>query len=44
MSLAIDVHRRPWRVGFWTAIWGIIVLAFLWVSVLRFSRTVGCDG
>jgi Ni/Fe-hydrogenase subunit HybB-like protein len=41
MSLAIEARRAPWRFGFWTGVWGIIVLAFLWVTVLRFSRGLG---
>lgn len=41
MSLAIDTRRAPWRFGFWTGVWCVLVLLFLWVTVLRFTRGLG---
>ncbi len=41
MSVAIGTLRRPWRFGFWTGVFFVLLAAFLYVTVLRFTRGLG---
>ena len=41
MSVLEIGRRRPWRIGFWPAAFGIVAAAFLAVTVLRFTRGLG---
>jgi Ni/Fe-hydrogenase subunit HybB-like protein len=40
MSIGPRASRRP-RLGFWTAVFGVVLVAFLYVTVLRFTRGLG---
>jgi len=41
VSIALEAPRARVRPGFWTVVFGIIVAAFLYVTVLRFTRGLG---
>jgi Ni/Fe-hydrogenase subunit HybB-like protein len=41
MSTRTAAPARAFRVGFWPAVWGLLVLAFLAVTVVRFTRGLG---
>jgi Ni/Fe-hydrogenase subunit HybB-like protein len=41
MSLALERPRTGLRPGFWTAIFAVLILLFLYVTVLRFARGLG---
>ena len=41
MSVAIGTLRRPWRFGFWTGVFFVLLATFGYVTVLRFTRGLG---
>jgi len=41
VSVALEAPRTPWRFGFWTGVFAVILALFLWVTVLRFTRGLG---
>ena len=41
MSMALEAPRRPTRVGFWTVMFFMVLAAFLFVTVVRFTRGLG---